>query len=134
MVCVYCGNQTKVTNSRFKSKLNRVWRRRQCIKCKSIFTTEESPNYSAIWTVKGSDGLLRSFERDKLFLSILKSCEHRKTATLDAGSISDTIIFKLRARSDSGLIESSSISQTASVTLNRFDKVASIHYQALHTK
>ena len=69
MVCLQCGSETKVVNSRLQKRSNQVWRRRQCSSCQSIFTTQETADYSSIWLVKHSSGKLVPFSRDKLFLS-----------------------------------------------------------------
>jgi transcriptional regulator NrdR family protein len=72
------------------------------------------------------------FSALKLFLSLYKSCEHRKTALSDAQALTDTIIRKLPVLMKDGAVSSQDIAQVAQVALNRFDKVASIHYQAFH--
>jgi transcriptional regulator NrdR family protein len=88
MVCVYCGSETKVTNSRHQKRTNQVWRRRQCLKCTALFTTEEKTDHTSLWKVKkNNEETLVAFSRDKLFLSIYKSCEHRLNALADAASL-----------------------------------------------
>src|SRR5579872_3157022 len=50
MNCIYCGGRTEVTNSRRQKRNNQVWRRRQCLKCKTVVTTQETIDYSsALW-------------------------------------------------------------------------------------
>ena len=131
MVCVYCGGDTGVVNSRSQRKKNQVWRRRRCLSCGATFSTEESAQHELAWLVRtGSHS--RPFSRDKLFLSLYKSCEHRKTALEDAKGLTDTIIGKLPAQVANGVVASRDIAQVAQVALNRFDKAASVHYQAFH--
>jgi transcriptional regulator NrdR family protein len=113
--------------------LNQVWRRRECSKCKAVFTTEETAQYESAWSVRAKSGDLQPFLRDKLFLSLYKSCQHRKTASSDASALADTIIKKLVPQIKDGMIDRRLISQVAEVALNRFDKAASTHYQAFHT-
>ena len=76
--------------------------------------------------------LLEAFSRDKLFLSLYKSCEHRKTALGDAKGLTDTIIGKLPAHIIGGAVSSRDIARVAQVALNRFDAAASVHYAAFH--
>ena len=122
-----------VVNSRLQKRSNFVWRRRKCIKCKAIFTTEESPDYLTSWRIKGFNGKLSPFSRDKLFLSIYKSCEHRKSAVQDASLITDSVIKGLITdSSNDGVIEDHLIKRSVLVALNRFDKAASTHYLAFH--
>lgn len=131
MVCIQCGAQTRVTNSRPQKRSNRVWRRRECLQCRAVFTTEEVAQYAAAWQVRGPKGL-KPFSRDKLFLTLYKSCGHRKTALADAAGLSETIIGKLAAAVSNGTIESRQIAQISLVALNRFDAAAATHYQAFH--
>jgi transcriptional repressor NrdR len=132
MVCIHCGSDTKVTNSRPQKRLNQVWRRRECLNCGAIFTTSESAAYEAVWAVKNSKSKLEPFSRDKLFLSLHKSLGHRPTAILDASGLTDTVMRKLATQITDGLIERTQIVVTSQVVLNRFDKSASTHYAAFH--
>lgn len=131
MVCIYCQSETLVFNSRLQKKLNQIWRRRRCTEG-HVFTTQERADYGAVWRVKGRNGKLVPFSRDKLFLSLLESCKHRSTALADAGALADTVTSSLAAVSTSGLIPVSEIISRAQVALNRFDTAASVHYQAFH--
>lgn len=132
MVCLLCGSDTKVTNSRPQKRLNQVWRRRECLNCGLIFTTEEATDYEASWRVKNRQGRLTPFSRDKLFLSLHKSLGHRPTAIQDAGALTDTIIRKLVTQITAGSVERITIVYAVQVSLTRFDKVASTHYAAFH--
>lgn len=131
MVCIYCEGNTEVVNSRPQRKNNQVWRRRHCKTCGAIFSTEESIQHELAWQVRhGSRS--QPFSRDKLFLSLYKSCEHRKTALGDAKGLTETVMRKLSPLITDGSVSSRDIVQVAQVALNRFDKAASIRYQAFH--
>lgn len=132
MVCIQCHQKTQVINSRHQKRPNTVWRRRSCTKCTLIFTTTETADYSALWAVMASSGRLNPFSRDKLLLSIYNSLQHRKTAISDAAGLVDTIITKLSTTVSEGSLKSTSIRTITQVALNRFDIVASTHYQAFH--
>ena len=132
MVCIHCGSKTQVINSRHQVRNNQVWRRRQCKQCKAVFTTEETPQYNSEWVIKTKNGALRPFSRDKLQSSIYISCKHRNTALEDASGLTDTIIKKLSQDIQNGVLEMQTINQVTQVALNRFDKAASVHYQAFH--
>ncbi len=132
MVCIYCGDKTHVTNSRPQRRSNQVWRRRQCISCKAIFSTQEAANYMAAWSVRAVSDILEPFNRDKLFLSLYKSCQHRQSAVADARALTDTITSKLLPQVRNGSLGDKTITQTALVALSRFDKAAATHYQAFH--
>jgi transcriptional repressor NrdR len=132
MVCVFCGAETHIINSRWQKRKNQVWRRRKCWDCLAVFTTGEAPDYDATWLVKDRYGSLRPFSRDKLLLSLHKSCGHRKTALEDAGGLVETIIGRLADDVSNGTIEGRRVAQIALVALNRFDAAAATHYQAFH--
>jgi len=132
MVCMHCGGSTRVVNSRSQHKNNQVWRRRQCEKCQAIFTTIEAADYSANWLVADSNRQLSTFNPDKLFLSLYNSLQHRKTAIADARAIANTVTAKLRPGVKAGVLDAKTITGAVQVALNRFDKVASVHFAALH--
>jgi len=132
MVCIYCGNETQVINSRLQKRLNQTWRRRKCVDCHAVFSTHEGASYEDSWRVQTSDDKLRPFLRNKLFLSLHKSCEHRGKSVEDATSLTNTVIALLGHQADAGLIEASSIALTAHEVLQNFDKAAAVHYLAFH--
>lgn len=100
----------------------------------AVFSTEEAASYGASWAVRSSSGALRPFSRDKLLLSLYTSCKHRRTALDDASGLTDTVTRKLAGTVQGGVIESQTIITTVQVALNRFDKAASSHYAAFHTR
>ncbi len=131
MVCLHCRAETQVFNSRLQKKLNSVWRRRRCTNG-HIFTTLETADYASQWLVRDANKRLSPFLRDKLFVSLLSSLQHRKTALQDSGDLTDTIMQNLRSVITEGTVDSTTVIQIAGVALNRFDKAASVHYQAMH--
>ena len=134
MVCIHCSGNTQVVNSRPQRRSNQVWRRRRCLTCGAIFTTEETIQHASSWAVRGASasGRLRPFSRDKLLVSLLRSLQHRKDALDNAAALVDTSMNKLAPQAQNGVLTSSQIAQTVQVALNRFDKAASVHYQAFH--
>lgn len=131
MNCPYCGHETQVTNSRPQKRLNQIWRRRKCLNCKSIFTTNESLEANLALRVLKDDELL-PFNRDVLFLSIYESCKHRPKAIEEAHSLTNTIISKLTPQANKAVIDRAQIINTAQKVLKNFDKAAFIHYGAYH--
>jgi transcriptional repressor NrdR len=130
MVCIYCGGNTSVTNSRLNKKLNRVWRRRACEACGEIFSTYEQADRAKAWRVaKGKT--LSDFERDRLFISLHKSLGHRPSAISDAAALADTVVMLLTKRPE-GVISAQELSQAAYGVLKRFDGAAATHYAAFH--
>jgi transcriptional repressor NrdR len=119
MYCPYCYHpETDVTNSRVTKSNTQVWRRRKCLKCKSIFTTHEIIDLSHIVVIKKS-GKTQSFSRIKLYSGIYGSTigsktPHReylvdkitrevekdilflKKKRVSSSQISDIVLYKLR--------------------------------------
>jgi len=131
MVCIYCGGQTRVVNSRPQARSNRVWRRRRCLACAAVFSTEEAVRHELAWRVRNGKHL-QPFLRDKLFLSLYESCRHRKTALSDADGLTETVIKKLQGYTANGTVSPHDIARVAQVALNRFDRAAGVQYQAFH--
>lgn len=131
MVCIYCGNETKVVNSRPQKRLNRVWRRRTCLNCGTTFTSTEAVDLSGSVTVRDIKRL-EPFQRDKLLMSIYDSLKHRKSALSDATGLTDTVISQLYPLMSDAVIEKTAITEVTGVVLRRFDKAAATHYQAFH--
>lgn len=134
MVCIYCGNKTDVANSRPQKRHNKVWRRRHCPSCGAIFTSIEAAALSESLVVakKSSKPGYQPFQRDKLFLSVYRSCQHRKHAVADATALTDTILGHLPAISRDGLVDRAALKATALSVLQRFDNAAAVHYAAFH--
>jgi hypothetical protein len=67
-----------------------------------------------------------------LFLSLYDSLRHRKTAPNDAAALTDTLIGKLAACIENGVLQRHALIREATEVLNRFDNVAVTHYTAFH--
>ncbi len=129
MVCIYCGNKTKTTNSRPTKVGTETWRRKECLHCSAIFTTREQVDLANSLRVR-SAGELLPFSRDKLFISIYKSLSHRSTAASDASSLIDTVIVSLQKLANRGVLEKEALRKATLVVLERFDTPASVYYKA----
>ncbi len=132
MVCIYCGSDTRVTNSRAQKRANHVWRRRQCTDCEAIFTSTEETDLSKSVVVVSPSGAFSAFQRDKLMLSVYDALRHRKTAQTDASALTDTIISKVLTASDAGSVTQGMITDITARTLKAFDNAAATHYAAFH--
>jgi len=134
MVCIYCGNETRVINSRHQKRENHIWRRRQCLSCNTVFTTEESPDLAS--TIRGAHPLHKakgtSFSRDKLFLSLYRALGHRSDAVEASGALSATIIVSLRRKHAGAVVTTTQIRDIAHNTLKHFDAAAAVAYAAYH--
>lgn len=128
MRCVYCGNsETKVTNKR-DAENGFTRRRRECIKCKKRFTTFERPEIEIIVVKK--DKSRQEYNRDKLFLGIIKSCEKRPVSREAIEKIIEEIEEKIRNRGKE--IESKFIGELVMRALKKIDKIAYIRFASVY--
>jgi transcriptional repressor NrdR len=131
MVCIYCGGETKVTNSRLQRRNNQVWRRRQCLSCQAVFTTHEAIELeSALSVIK--DGQAEAFLPDLLLKELMTALQDRKDVYTASGEVLATIIRKLLALPQKPRFSPSDISKITSEVLKRFDRRAYLRYIAEH--
>lgn len=131
MVCIYCGHETQVTNSRHQKRVNQVWRRRKCVQCGAIFSTLEGANTSQALSVQQKNGL-EPFSRDTLFISVYDSLRHRNSALADATALTATIISTVTPLAENAVIDRDVLTTVATTVIERFDTVAATHYRAFH--
>ncbi len=133
MKCLYCKGTTRVTNSRPQKRSNAIWRRRKCLQCGNVVSTTESINYESALRVRLKSGKLVVFDPYVLLISVYDSLKHRPTPVKDASALTQTIISQLVAKSQA-IISTQEIAQNTKLTLENFDKVAFVHYDAFYGK
>lgn len=131
MVCLYCGFDTKVGNSRLQRRSNQVWRRRACKRCGAVFTTHEVIDLSSTLLVVVA-GVPKPFVTDMLYTELLIAMSHRTNAYLDAREATNTVIKRLLELPGKPLYLPSQISLIASEVLNKLDKRAYLRFIAEH--
>jgi len=132
MVCIHCGANSKVTNSRPHRRNQLIWRRRQCLNCGRIWSSYETSDPSTLIVVKSKDDQLVPFDRDKLFVSIYNSCQHRVQPIKDTSALCATIMPAVYKAQVDGVIGHQQLIHIVAQTLSRFDQAATVHYQAFH--
>lgn len=75
---------------------------------------------------------LAPFLKEKLLLSVYKSCGHRPDALEEAIALTQTIVAQLLPRPNGGLIDKTEIVDITAQTLERFDSRAATFYRAYH--
>lgn len=99
----------------------------------AVFTTEESAQLEEELLVKQQSGKLEAFSRDKLFLSLYQSLQHRKAPQKDATGLTNTVVSKLKPYIETGFVTSAQLKQVSQVALTRFDAAAGVSYAAFHS-
>jgi transcriptional repressor NrdR len=127
MKCVFCGEDTKVTDKRESPDGTR--RRRECLKCKKRFTTYERPEDKDIMVVK-KDGRREHFADEKLRLGLIKACQKRPVSMDKIDGLVEEIKEKLKAKGKEVKVEM--IGKMVMNKLKRLDKVAYIRFASVY--
>lgn len=131
MVCIYCGNDTQVINSRLQKRSNATWRRRRCLECKNVFSTIERVDLAQALRIELTGSKLTPFDRDVLFTSIYDSLKHRDHPIQDASELTNTVISTL-VKSRQAVFSRQEVIEATLKVLERFDNAASVQYSAFH--
>lgn len=131
MNCLYCGGETKVTNSRLQKRNNQIWRRRECLTCHAVFTTHESVELELALSVE-KNGHSQPFLPDLLLKELMLALSHRKDVYTASREVLGTIVRKLLTLPQKPLYKPADISKVASEVLKRFDRPAYLRYLADH--
>jgi transcriptional repressor NrdR len=131
MVCIYCGGETKVVNSRLQKRNNQVWRRRHCLACQSVFTTHEAMELESALLVDKA-GRLEPFLPDLLLKELMLALQDRKDAYTASREVLGTVVRKLLTLPQKPVFFPKDISSSAAGVLKRLDHRAYLRYQAEH--
>lgn len=131
MECLYCGGNTRVTNSRRQKRNNQIWRRRLCLNCGALFTSHESFELESALSV-GVNGQLKPFNPDLLHKELVSCLKDRQDAPVAARELVSTVVAKLLKLPQKPVFSPKVISEATSEALKRFDKPAYLRYLADH--
>lgn len=131
MRCLYCNHlQTDVLDKRDAQDGSATRRRRSCRSCKKRFTTyERIENVPLVIIKKG--GTRESFDRNKLKIGVMKSCEKLPIAMDTVDSIVNDIEKELR-QAHSTEVESRKVGQLVMEHLKKIDMVAYIRFASVY--
>lgn len=91
MRCPYCGHmEDKVVDSRVIRQGEAIRRRRECEKCGERFTSFEIIEPKELSVVK-KDGRYEKFDREKIVLGMMKSCEKRGIPVSEIDAVAKNI-------------------------------------------
>jgi len=128
MKCPFCTNaETKVTNKRDIKEITR--RRRECLKCRKRFTTLERLEPAEFVVIK-KDGRRETYNRDKIFLGILKACEKRPVSHDKIDKIVNEVEDSIRKRGKE--VKTDMIGELVMKKLKTLDKVAYIRFASVY--
>lgn len=131
MVCIYCGGETKVINSRLQRRNNQVWRRRECLECGAVFTTHEVIELESALIVD-NNGQNEPFLADLLLKELMQALQHRKDVYTASREVMGTIVRQLLALPQKPVFKSTDVSAVTASVLRRLDRRAYLRYAAEH--
>ena len=131
MKCPFCGDQeSKVVDSRHSEDGLSIRRRRECMGCQRRFTTYEIVESLPIIVVK-RNGSRQSFDRNKIYNSMIRAFDKRKVDAADleriATEIEQTIQNSLERE-----ISTDRIGEMVMERLKTIDEVAYIRFASIY--
>ena len=130
MLCPYCEcKESKVLDSRHIDA-NSIRRRRECEACKKRFTTYEKIEIIPVVVVK-RDGRRESFDRGKIKLGLIRSCEKRPISISKIDEIVDSIDSEVN-RMYVDEIDSTKIGEMVMNRLKSIDEVAYVRFASVY--
>ena len=131
MKCPSCSNpESKVIDSRPSSEGSSIRRRRECFKCQKRFTTYETIETVPIIVIK-KDRSRESFDRNKIFNSIIRACDKRQVTRNDMEEIVNEIESALQ-NSFQGEVSSTVIGEMVMEKLKILDEVAYVRFASVY--
>ena len=129
MICPHCGAiESKVIDSRDIG--GEVRRRRQCLECRTRFTTYERQQSKNLFVIK-KDDRREEFNRDKLLTGIHKACEKRPLPTGTIDKLIDSIETEIYSLGKAE-IPTSTIGDIVMERLEELDHIAYIRFASVY--
>ena len=131
MKCPFCGDQdSKVVDSRHSDDSLSIRRRRECMGCQRRFTTYEIVESLPIIVVK-RNGSRQSFDRNKIYNSMLRAFDKRKVDNADLERITTEIEQSIQ-NSLEREITTDQIGEMVMERLKPIDEVAYIRFASIY--
>ena len=131
MKCPNCeGNDDRVVDSRPSEDGSSIRRRRECLVCGSRFTTYERVESVPLMVIK-KDGSRQPFDRQKLLIGIMKSCEKRPVTTQQIEQLIDQV-ERAAGNALKREITTSEIGELVLKQLRKIDEVAYIRFASVY--
>lgn len=130
MLCPHCkSSKTRVVDKRDSGENTVIRRRRECLKCKSRFTTYEKAFLDM--TILKNNGKRENFDREKLKCGIIKACEKRPVSIRTIERLVSDIEKDLRKLHETE-IKSRTIGDLVMERLKKIDKVAFVRFASYY--
>ncbi|MFA5585891.1 MAG: transcriptional regulator NrdR [Saccharofermentanales bacterium] len=131
MKCPVCEeNNDRVVDSRPSEDGLTIRRRRECLACGSRFTTYERLESVPLMVIK-KDGSRQPFDRQKLIIGIMKSCEKRPVTTQQVEELVDQV-ERAAGNAMKRELTTSEIGELVLKHLRAIDEVAYIRFASVY--
>ena len=131
MKCPFCGDQdSKVVDSRHSEDGLSIRRRRECMGCQRRFTTYEIVESLPIIVVK-RDGSRQSFDRNKVYNSMLRAFDKREVDSSDLDRITTEIEQTIQNTLERE-VSTDKIGEMVMERLRHLDEVAYIRFASIY--
>ena len=133
MKCPFCGDQdSKVVDSRRSDDGLSIRRRRECLGCQRRFTTYEIVESLPIIVVK-RNGSRQSFDRNKIYNSMIRAFDKRKVDAADLERITTEIEQTIQNTLERE-ISTDKIGEMVMERLKPLDEVAYIRFASVYRR
>lgn len=130
MKCPFCGHsEDKVLDTRVQ-KDGGIRRRRECLSCKSRYSTLENVILSYPFVIK-KDGRREPFSKDKLLRGLSYACNKRPVSTTSLDAIVERIASWVITRGE-GEISARVIGRRVMAELKQLDDVAYVRFASVY--
>ena len=130
MRCPFCGHsEDKVLDTRIQ-KDGGIRRRRECLSCKSRYSTLETVLLSYPFVIK-KDGRREPFNKEKLLRGLQASCQKRPVSLVQLDAIVERLSNWVVTRGD-GEINSRIIGRRVMAELKQVDDVAYVRFASVY--
>ena len=131
MKCPYCGhNEDRVLDTREQKEGELIRRRRECLQCKSRFSTVESLTLNYPMIVK-KDGRREPFSKEKIFKGLQAACQKRPVSQTQLETVLDRISTWVLGRGEKE-IPARLIGQKVMMELRLLDDVAYVRFASVY--
>jgi transcriptional repressor NrdR len=130
MECPYCPSKKTLVVDKRNVANKSVRRRRKCPRCKKRFTTYEKMEPLALRVIK-KDGTRERFDREKIRMGIVKSCEKRPVPDEKIDLVVKEIESKLM-EGGKREVKTKTIGDLVMRKLKKLDKVAYIRFASVY--
>lgn len=131
MKCPFCSSlESKVIDSRLAKEETSIRRRRECLDCKSRFTTYERVEEVELLVVK-KGGVREPFDRSKIIAGMIKACEKRPISMEVIENFVSDFERELQERGERE-VDSTEIGERVINKLYEIDEVAYVRFASVY--